>query len=356
MVGLTSFYLYSITILFSNFRLSACDNCEQCQKIVSAFSAGLDRTATKGFSGGNTHWEQRNIGSYATSEIRFDDIIAGVCVKSDYKCHEILGVLEPLIYDWWNDVFKINQSKILEFGDYLCLTEAKYCCPAGHFGPACNVCSPCVIQGGSCDGNGTRGGSGKCICREGYVGEACNRCNSKTHYSLPSENGDADICLNCHASCLGGCRGPDPSDCTGCAAGWTWIEEEESQAACKDVDECQHDPCERSTEYCLNTAGSYECHRCSVSCDGCHGPSAHDCARCRQGYHLVDGKCEDVDECSRKPSPCQGDGETCRNTPGSYVCECYPHLERRDGRCTAKQSGNANDNAGAVTLSRGDEL
>jgi hypothetical protein len=41
------------------------------------------------------------------------------------------------------------------------------------WGPACAACKPCSTLGGYCNGGGTQGGTGTCICRHGWTGATC---------------------------------------------------------------------------------------------------------------------------------------------------------------------------------------
>uniref|UniRef100_H2UYG2 Fibulin-1 n=1 Tax=Takifugu rubripes TaxID=31033 RepID=H2UYG2_TAKRU len=75
------------------------------------------------------------------------------------------------------------------------------------------------------------------------------------------------------------------------------------------INECvsHTSPCHRG-QMCINTVGSYNCQRNSVTCG--------------RGYHLSeDGKrCTDIDECKNPENVCLGHG--CINMVGSYRCEC----------------------------------
>ncbi|XP_010532062.1 PREDICTED: wall-associated receptor kinase-like 22 [Tarenaya hassleriana] len=77
---------------------------------------------------------------------------------------------------------------------------------------------------------------------------------------------------------------------------------------------------------CLNSTRGYI--TTSETRENCHCRYAHlsgisyaSCG-CISGYRgnpYLPGGCRDIDECSKKPSPC-GDGSTCVNTRGSYKC------------------------------------
>uniref|UniRef100_K7GF00 Adhesion G protein-coupled receptor E1 n=1 Tax=Pelodiscus sinensis TaxID=13735 RepID=K7GF00_PELSI len=90
-------------------------------------------------------------------------------------------------------------------------------------------------------------------------------------------------------------------------------------AQCNDIDECSRDPspCDPNS-ICSNMLGSYTC-------------------MCQAGYlppsqSGVRFSCTDIDECSRDPSPC-GPDSICTNTPGSYTCSC------REGYLPPSQPG-----------------
>lgn len=70
------------------------------------------------------------------------------------------------------------------------------------------------------------------------------------------------------------------------------------QINCVDIDEClESSPC--GDNLCHNANGSYTC-------------------ECREGFTLMDGKCQDVDECTQAICP-QG----CLNSLGSFSCYCF---------------------------------
>uniref|UniRef100_A0A8B9H8L7 Fibulin 5 n=1 Tax=Astyanax mexicanus TaxID=7994 RepID=A0A8B9H8L7_ASTMX len=68
-----------------------------------------------------------------------------------------------------------------------------------------------------------------------------------------------------------------------------------------DIDECEAESHQcNPTQVCINTAGGYTC-------------------SCTEGYWLVGGQCQDIDEC--RYGYCQ---QLCANLPGSYSCSCNP--------------------------------
>uniref|UniRef100_A0A6Q2YZC4 Developmental arteries and neural crest EGF-like protein n=1 Tax=Esox lucius TaxID=8010 RepID=A0A6Q2YZC4_ESOLU len=82
-----------------------------------------------------------------------------------------------------------------------------------------------------------------------------------------------------------------------CILGYTLSED----GTCNDIDECVTDSHQcNPTQVCINTAGGYTC-------------------SCTEGYWLVGGQCQDIDEC--RYGYCQ---QLCANVPGSYSCSCNP--------------------------------
>lgn len=141
-------------------------------------------------------------------------------------------------------------------------------------------------------------------------------------------------CASCHASCspTEGCFGEGPAQCKGCAPGWEMGEE----GGCVDVDECvKNDIKCKSGEVCVNKEGGDSCEACYPSCNECVGTGANSCLNCKDGYLLKDSKCEDINECST--NPCDKKTENCNNTPGSYSCKCKKGFVRtKKGLCKKK--------------------
>lgn len=75
---------------------------------------------------------------------------------------------------------------------------------------------------------------------------------------------------------------------------------------CQDVNECSGptNPCPANNSECHNDIGTYTC-------------------TCNTGYRQEGNLCTDIDECSAVSHDCDA-AATCRNTDGSYICECQP--------------------------------
>ncbi|XP_041035540.1 fibulin-2-like [Carcharodon carcharias] len=83
-----------------------------------------------------------------------------------------------------------------------------------------------------------------------------------------------------------------------------------AQGSCVDTNECESlsEPCANGFN-CINTIGSYTCHRNVISCSLGYQPSEDN------------ARCVDIDECRAGVHRC-GVDQVCRNTPGSYRCDC----------------------------------
>jgi hypothetical protein len=251
-------------------NLPAKERCFQCKFLVETFKIGMDLTKKAHFAGGNTDWEERKLGKFATSETRFIEVLESTCKKElltesteyefikdiKHKCHTLVEKHEELLEDW----FLHKQEKESDLMNYFCLSELRSCCPSGHFGVACEPCpavsknlSPCFGRG-QCDGEGIRDGTGKCKCDHGYVGSMCSNCDA--HFYPVYQNDTAIECAECFDGCGGGCTAAGPKGCRSCRTGYIWDAEE----GCKDIDEClETGKCTKDKEFCVNSIGSYRC-------------------------------------------------------------------------------------------------
>ena len=117
-------------------------------------------------------------------------------------------------------------------------------------------------------------------------------------------NTESYQCFNKSINCENVCINTPSSYVCACDAGYglTLLEAEE---ACHDIDECVQNVAICQGQSCRNTLGSYECY-CSVGfVSGAGGDT-----------------CVDVDECMTENGGCE---HICTNTAGSYTCGCYPN-------------------------------
>lgn len=218
---------------------------------------GLEKTKKGMFKGGDADWEEKKLGSYETSEVRFVEIIQeNLCKdieKGQNQCHTLAEDLENDIETWF-----FNHQKTHDLYDYLCIESAKKCCPKNHYGPNCEPCNgyPDNVcnNNGKCKGAGTRLGNGKCLCVKGYTGESCFECEDKFYQSYKDEK--KLLCSPCHKACKGPCKGGGPQECQDCNLGWKMIKEK----GCFDIDECheKENPCLKN-HFCVNNEGNYTC-------------------------------------------------------------------------------------------------
>ncbi|XP_024139093.1 cysteine-rich with EGF-like domain protein 2 [Oryzias melastigma] len=315
--------------------------CSTCRQITDNFNKGFDRTAKQNFGGGNTAWEERKLSKYETSEIRLVEILEELCESSSFDCNRMVEENEELFETWW---FK-RKTKNPDLHKWFCIETLKVCCPKGTFGADCTACvggseKPCHGRG-VCDGDGTRGGNGKCSCDHGYKGDLCLDCMDG--FFSAERNDTFSLCSECHTACKT-CDGPTSQDCDECKEGW----EEDDQEACVDVNECAKDPppC-KENQYCLNSEGSYSCKTCDKACSGCSGAGSDKCRSCSDGYRDVEGSCTDVDECSESEAVCAREHQECVNNHGSYTCVCSAGFHEQDGECVQAQQQDPTEEPGS---------
>ncbi|XP_041457994.1 protein disulfide isomerase Creld2-like isoform X2 [Lytechinus variegatus] len=330
--------------------LSSCDGgkkeneaikkkCDTCKSLTDSFKEGMERTARSMYDGGDADWEEKKLGSYATSEMRFIEITESLCDSKEHDCHNLLEKEEELLEEWWKE--HLEKPELFK---WFCIENYKVCCPENTFGPECEECPygverPCKGTG-KCHGAGTRGGTGKCKCNAGYKGELCDIC--KDGYYQVMKNETHTTCKACHKACTALCTSGGPKGCKKCKAGWLWNDE----TGCQDVDECvgEEPPCEEE-EFCENTQGSYKCAACHGSCDKCIGEGKDKCVKCKKGYEMKEDGCGDIDECEQE-NICEGDHMACHNVPGSHYCDCEDGYERMGSECIDKAlSNNETDQA-----------
>ncbi|KAJ8006864.1 hypothetical protein DPEC_G00111640 [Dallia pectoralis] len=330
LVGRLLWLFCSLTFIF----ISTCtyakdikDSCTTCKQITDNFSKEFERTKKQNFGGGNTAWEERALSKYETSEIRLVEIVENLCESSSFDCNHMVEEHEEHFETWW---FK-RQTEHPDLYKWFCIDTIKVCCPKGTFGPDCNGCiggseRPCHGNG-MCDGDGTRGGNGRCSCNHGYKGEFCLDCIDGYFDEL--RNDTFSLCSECHASCKT-CTGITNEDCEECKTGW----EEDDDGRCLDVNECSVDPSPCQTdEYCLNTDGSFSCKACDKVCSSCTDAGPEKCQSCATGYQDTEGTCTDVNECEQADVVCTEENQECVNNNGSYACICSQGYEEQEGVC-----------------------
>lgn len=125
---------------------------------------------------------------------------------------------------------------------------------------------PCSGNG-RCDGDGTRRGTGLCVCSPGYGGPFCAECGDG--YYEASRNKSHLVCAGKLGSGLAGRRG--------CAAGGLpWC--------------CPSTGCRQLPPACSHARSPLpaECYR---ACGRCTGPEDSSCLRCKRGWVLHEHRC-----------------------------------------------------------------
>lgn len=103
--------------------------CDLCELLVNSFNKGMQRTAREHFGGGDTVWEEKNLGSYATSETRLVEIQEGLCEEQQKEargvCQTLAEVWEHHLENWWLR----DRKTFPDLKQYLCETIIKACKP-----------------------------------------------------------------------------------------------------------------------------------------------------------------------------------------------------------------------------------
>jgi len=267
--------------------------CQSCKLLVSSFQAGLERTSRGKLEGGDADWEEKNKLSYASSEIRFVEILENICnevEKGQNQCHSLAEENENYLEEYWKDMGSINDLQ-----SWLCIEKLRVCCPTHHYGDKCLPCpgAPDKVcnNNGKCKGSGTRKGNGHCSCNIGYEGELCDRC-AQSHYES-YKDADKLLCSPCHHSCHEACTEAGPRGCLACRFGWT----RDPEHGCLDINECQTlmHACSTS-QFCVNNEGSYTCLACDKACARCDGDGPDMCLECAEGFILRNNVCEDANK------------------------------------------------------------
>jgi len=268
--------------------------CAACVSLVKSFESGIEITSRGKFEGGDTAWEEKNQGKgYAISEVRFVEIQEKLCrdvSRGETQCHDNHHEWEEHLEEWW----ALGHVKP-DLRNWLCEEKLKVCCPDNHYGSKCQPCNKLGTNGllcsgrGKCKGSGTRKGNGACQCNKGFSGETCDKCAAE-YFEESEKNVENLKCTACHKSCLDQCSGPGPNQCLACKKGYLM------NNGCHDLDECAEAAKSKSKicltdEFCVNTEGSYNCHKCDKSCASCTGDGPDSCIKCAEGYTESNNVC-----------------------------------------------------------------
>ncbi|KAH9523894.1 hypothetical protein Btru_047340 [Bulinus truncatus] len=268
-----------------------------------------------------------------------------VCVNTpgSYRCGCRPGYarLENICQDideCTSNIHDCEQMCVNKPGTYNCQCYAGYILNDDRKTCSKKVLEECVVQNMNCsygcrrDSNNTA----VCFCPQGYkvnklgqcedinecITDELNLCTNKNgctntngSYTCTCQTGskldnDGRTCIACNGetwglecanscSCGLGSDHCDPKTGCVCKTGFTGI------LCDQDINECQSGTLKcKNKEKCVNTPGSATC-------------------VCLDGYQIVNGECQDLDECKLGTSKCEG---LCINTEGSYRCSCRDGL------------------------------
>lgn len=136
-------------------------------------------------------------------------------------------------------------------------------------------------------------------------------------------NKESQVCLNTKGSytCV------DKASRITCPPGF---KKNTANNLCEDIDECAEriHTC-KDDERCINEPGSYTCEKTQITKPSTstttttEKPKSSSPAACQNGYHYShdSNSCVDTDECKNDPEACDST-QDCINTPGSFICNC----------------------------------
>lgn len=173
-------------------------------------------------------------------------------------------------------------------------------------------------------------GSFRCACPETTVGDAY----SEPGCRLPNQCYKNEECANNLACVEGKCK--DPCSVTQCGPN-AQCHSNDHRAVCEcppgnlgdardttvgcfkveciSDDDCSLEKhCDSEVNKCINPCDYINCGKGT-----CQIHEHEGICSCFQGYTLLNGKCEDINECEH--SPCHRSA-VCQNTPGNFVCSC----------------------------------
>ena len=72
---------------------------------------GLKKTAKSNFGGGNTDWEEKNLGTYAFSETRLIEITESICKDSDKEVPYVENVILYIFFNYHVGIKRTSERK-----------------------------------------------------------------------------------------------------------------------------------------------------------------------------------------------------------------------------------------------------
>uniref|UniRef100_A0AAY5KH62 Thrombomodulin n=1 Tax=Esox lucius TaxID=8010 RepID=A0AAY5KH62_ESOLU len=207
-------------------------------------------------------------------------MIPSVCKPLDIKKEESVLYETPLGFEG-DDLLVLPMGSIATRNPF----EFKYVCLSEQWMPAPWDCQ--VLKGG-CEN--------ECLTIDQKPTCKCPQGKTLQYNKRSCEVAQNDPCLN--SGCTHVCyQKNDTSVACMCRHGYALTEDGKE---CKDIDDCvTENHCPGQNYKCVNTIGSFEC-------------------RCQNGFKMMNGVCDDIDEC--EDGPCE---HGCINLIGSYNCTCF---------------------------------
>ncbi|KRY53152.1 ATP-dependent RNA helicase SUPV3L1, mitochondrial [Trichinella britovi] len=221
------------------------DRCDTCRFLARSFEKGFNDTNKSHFEGGNTAWENENLGKYSTSETRFIEIMELICSKKSKDVKEeskIKNLESKYVVQTIRSVLPVRHALAIQSGHVL---EMAFVRAVEAVLDRENVNVTGDIRENCAD-------IVTVIFSKSIPTKRIFCVNVRLKYAVTLFN---ICCTACHESCKGGCSGEGPRECNSCRVGWIMDED----TGCKDIDECESSPCTDQFEICENTPGSYKC-------------------------------------------------------------------------------------------------
>ncbi|XP_066995194.2 uncharacterized protein [Anabrus simplex] len=257
------------------------------------------------------HIQRRECGEIKGECDHICEIISGATICSCYRGFRLDGITCKDINECEYSNGGCESGCRNTLGSYHCF------CPPGlrlaDDGKSCEDINECLL----------RNGHGPCqdSCLNLWASYECS-CEGIPGTKLSTDNHtceDVDECADGTAGCSHTCLNTLGSAFCLCPTGFMLGDDWKT---CQDINECAYE--DLQTEHCelgcVNTIGSYHCLEKEDDSSALQHTATELPVTCPEGMRqMLDGNCEDIDECEEKISGCT---QSCLNTNGSFQCIC----------------------------------